>query len=158
MCELLHTSHKNATSRYQRLCLQATPPMIIRPVNARPALAQSGRVPLAENFLRTSAPPRPGGWPILKKSTAPRFPSSVQPRVWVALGGSGAFDGLEPCEFGLCLAHFLAQLIVFEPQVLSERLQVAGGVQHGDGKAAHVLRMVDEAAVATRHQASANSE
>jgi len=24
MCELLHTSHKNATSRYKRLCLQAT--------------------------------------------------------------------------------------------------------------------------------------
>src|SRR5262249_8437417 len=40
--------------------------------------------------------------------------------------------GLEPCEFGLCLAHFLAQLTAFEPQVLSERLQVAGGAQHGD--------------------------
>ena len=49
----------------------------------------------------------------------------IQRRLWVALGGSGAFDGLEPCEFGLCLAHFLAQLIAFEPQVLSERLQVA---------------------------------
>jgi hypothetical protein len=51
--------------------------------------------------------------------------SLIQRRLRVALGGSGAFDGLEPCEFGLCLAHFLAQLIAFEPQVLSERLQVA---------------------------------
>jgi len=32
ICELLHTSHKNATSRYKRLCLQATPAMILRPV------------------------------------------------------------------------------------------------------------------------------
>jgi uncharacterized protein (DUF1810 family) len=33
-CELVHTSHwlshKNATSRYQRLCLQPHPPMIMR--------------------------------------------------------------------------------------------------------------------------------
>src|SRR5262249_57200193 len=56
--------------------------------------------------------------------------SLIQRRLRVALGGSGAFDGLEPCEVGLCLAHFLAQLIAFEPQVLSERLQVAGGAQH----------------------------
>jgi hypothetical protein len=34
----------------------------------------------------------------------------------VALGGSGAFDGLEPYESGLCLAHFLAQLIASEPR------------------------------------------
>ena len=48
MCELLHTSHKNATSRYKRLCLQATPPMILRPVRSPPSMIH--QLPLPDRF------------------------------------------------------------------------------------------------------------
>ena len=51
MCELLHTSHKNATSRYQRLCLQATPPMIMRPVNARPRFSAERAGPIGRELF-----------------------------------------------------------------------------------------------------------